>query len=59
VFNPDGSGLFVASVSRALWDRGGPTLTFLAGAALTAAAGVVALALYSLKKIDGRGAAAA
>jgi predicted MFS family arabinose efflux permease len=61
VFNlVTGLALLVASVlAGVLWDRGGPTLTFLAGAALTAAAGVVAFALYSLKKIDGRGAAAA
>ena len=61
VFNlVTGLALLVASVlAGVLWDRGGPTLTFLAGAALTAAAGVVAFALYSMKKIDGRGAAAA
>ncbi|HEY3516763.1 MAG TPA: MFS transporter [Gammaproteobacteria bacterium] len=60
VFNlVTGLALLVASVlAGVLWDRGGPTLTFLTGAALTAAAGVVAFALYSLKKIDGRGAAA-
>jgi len=60
VFNlVTGLALLAASVlAGVLWDRDGPTLTFLAGAALTAAAGVVALALYSLKKIDGRGAAA-
>ena len=55
-----GLALLVASVlAGVLWDRGGPTLTFLAGAALTAAAGVVAFALYGLKKIDGRSRAAA
>ena len=61
VFNlVTGLALLAASVlAGVLWDRGGPTLTFLAGAALTAAAGVVALALYSLKKIDGRSTAAA
>jgi MFS family permease len=61
VFNlVTGLALLAASVlAGVLWDRGGPTLTFLAGAALTTAAGVVALALYSLKKIDRRGAAAA
>jgi len=61
VFNlVTGLALLVASVlAGVLWDRGGPALTFLTGAALTAAAGVVAIALYSLKKIDGRGAAAA
>ena len=61
VFNlVTGLALLAASVlAGVLWDRGGPTLTFLAGAVLTAAAGVVALALYSLKKIDGRGAATA
>jgi MFS family permease len=47
--------LLAASVlAGVLWDRGGPQLTFLAGAALTALAGIVAVALYSLKKIDGR-----
>ena len=60
VFNlVTGLALLVASVlAGVLWDRGGPALTFLTGAALTAAAGVVAIALYSLKKIDGRGAEA-
>ena len=61
VFNlVTGLALLVASVlAGLLWDRGGPTVTFLTGAALTAAAGVVAFALYSLKKIDGRSRAAA
>ena len=61
VFNlVTGLALLVASVlAGVLWDRGGPTVTFLAGAALTAAAGVVAFALYGLKKIDGRSRAAA
>jgi len=61
VFNlVTGLALLVASVlAGVLWDRGGPQLTFLAGAALTALAGVVALALHSLKKIDGRTGAAA
>src|SRR5262245_51207527 len=61
VFNlATGLAMLVASVlAGILWDRGGPALTFLAGAALTGAAGVVALALHALKKIDGRGAAAA
>jgi MFS family permease len=61
VFNlVTGLALLVASVlAGVLWDRGGPALTFLAGAALTAAAGVVAFALYALKKIDGRGRIAA
>jgi MFS family permease len=56
VFNlVTGLALLVASVlAGVLWDRGGPQLTFLAGAVLTAVAGVIALALYSLKKIDGR-----
>ena len=60
VFNlVTGLALLVASVlAGVLWDRGGPQLTFLAGAALTAFAGVAALALYSLKKIDGRSGAA-
>jgi MFS family permease len=58
VFNlVTGLALLVASVlAGVLWDRGGPALTFLTGAALTAAAGVVAIALYAMKKIDGRGA---
>jgi MFS family permease len=61
VFNlVTGLALLVASVlAGVLWDRGGPTVTFLTGAALTAAAGVVAFALYALKKIDGRSRAAA
>jgi MFS family permease len=61
VFNlVTGLALLLASVlAGVLWDRGGPQLTFLAGAALTAAAGAVALALHALKKIDGRGSAAA
>jgi predicted MFS family arabinose efflux permease len=61
VFNlVTGLALLVASVlAGLLWDRGGPTVTFLAGAALTAAGGVVAFALYALKKIDGRSRAAA
>ena len=42
-----GVALLVASVlAGALWDRGGPELTFLAGAAVTAAAGLVALVLH-------------
>jgi MFS family permease len=47
VFNlVTGLALLVASVlAGVLWDRGGPTVTFLTGAALTAAAGVVAFAL--------------
>ena len=61
VFNlVTGLALLVASVlAGVLWDRGGPQLTFLAGAALTALAGIVALALYSMKKIDGRSGAGA
>jgi MFS family permease len=57
VFNlVTGLALLAASVlAGVLWDRGGPTLTFLAGAALTAAAGIVALALYSFQKIGERG----
>jgi MFS family permease len=55
-----GLALLVASVlAGVLWDRGGPMLTFLAGAALTAAAGVVAFVLYSLKKIGEPGVATA
>jgi predicted MFS family arabinose efflux permease len=54
-----GLALLAASVlAGVLWDRGGPELTFLAGAALTAAASVVALALYAAGKIDGRETAA-
>ena len=53
VFNfVTGLALLAASVlAGVLWDRGGSMLTFLAGAALTAVAGIVALALYSLNKI--------
>jgi len=60
VFNlVTGLALLVASVlAGVLWDRGGPTLTFLSGAALTAAAGVVAFALHSLKRIGAHGAIA-
>jgi MFS family permease len=56
VFNlVTGLALLAASVlAGVLWDRGGPELTFLAGAVLTAAAGVVAWALYAAGKIDGR-----
>jgi hypothetical protein len=55
-----GLALLVASVlAGVLWDRGGPTLTFLAGAALTAAAAVVTVALYALKKIGAHGVATA
>jgi len=61
VFNlVTGLALLVASVlAGMLWDRGGPMVTFVAGAALTAAAGVVAFALYSWKRIDGRSRATA
>ena len=49
-----GLALLAASVlAGVLWDRGGPQLTFFAGAALTAAAALVALMLYSMGKIDG------
>jgi MFS family permease len=56
VFNlVTGLAMLAASVlAGVLWDRGGPQLTFLAGAALTAVAGVVAFVLHSAKKIDGR-----
>ncbi len=54
-----GLALLAASVlAGVLWDRGGPTLTFVAGAVLTAGAGVVALALYAAGKIDGHKSAA-
>jgi MFS family permease len=61
VFNlVTGLALLAASVlAGVLWDTGGPTRTFLAGAALTAAAGVVALVLHRLGKIDGRTGATA
>jgi MFS family permease len=61
VFNlVTGIALLAASVlAGVLWDRGGPELTFLAGAALTAVACAVAVALHALKKIDGTTRAAA
>jgi MFS family permease len=61
VFNlVTGLALLTASVlAGVLWDRGGSELTFLAGAALAAIAAIVAFALHSLRKIDGRGRAAA
>ena len=61
VFNfVTGLALLAASVlAGVLWDRGGPELTFLAGAALTAVAGLVAFALHLLRKIDGHTRAAA
>src|SRR5688500_7410269 len=60
VFNlVTGLALLTASVlAGVLWDRGGPELTFLAGAALTAIAGLVAFVLYGTGKIDGRKIAA-
>lgn len=56
VFNfVTGAALLAASVlAGVLWDRDGPTLTFLAGAALTAAAGACAWTLHAAGKIDGR-----
>ena len=54
-----GLALLAASVlAGVLWDRGGPELTFLAGAAVTAAAGLVAFALYGAGRIGGRKPAA-
>ncbi len=54
-----GLALLTASVlAGVLWDRGGPALTFIAGAALTTGAGAIALLLYAAGKLDGRGAAA-
>src|SRR5688500_3092161 len=60
VFNlVTGLALLVASVlAGVLWDRGGPELTFLAGAALTATAALVAFVLFRLGKVDGRKLAA-
>jgi MFS family permease len=55
-----GLALLAASVlAGVLWDRGGPTLTFLAGAALAAGAVAVAGVLHASGKIDGRAKAAA
>jgi len=55
VFNfVTGVALLAASaLAGVLWDLGGPRFTFLAGAALTAAAGLVALVLRAARKIDG------
>jgi MFS family permease len=59
VFNfVTGVALLVASVlAGVLWDRGGPALTFLAGAVLTGAAGAVAVVLHAAGKIGGETAA--
>ncbi len=46
--------LAASALAGVLWDRGGPKLTFLAGAALTALAGAVAFALYSSNRLGGR-----
>jgi predicted MFS family arabinose efflux permease len=56
VFNlVTGLALLAASVlAGVLWDRGGPTLTFVAGAVLTAVAGLVALVLHATRRIDVR-----
>jgi MFS family permease len=53
VFNlVTGLALLVASLlAGILWDRSGPQATFLAGAALTAIAGAVALLLHRLRRI--------
>jgi MFS family permease len=49
-----GLALLGASVlAGALWDSGGPALTFYTGAALTAGAGIVAFALHAAGKIGG------
>jgi MFS family permease len=56
VFNfVTGMALLAASVlAGILWDSGGARLTFLAGAALTTAAGVIAAAMHFAGMIDGR-----
>jgi MFS family permease len=56
VFNfVTGLALLAASVlAGVLWDHGGPMLTFLAGAALTVVASLVALVLHATRRIDGR-----
>ena len=56
VFNlVTGLALLAASVlAGVLWDRGGPMLTFVAGAVLTAVAGLLALVLHAARRIDGR-----
>jgi predicted MFS family arabinose efflux permease len=49
-----GLALLAASVlAGALWDRSGPTLTFLTGAALAGGAAAVAFVLHLRGKIDG------
>jgi MFS family permease len=56
VFNlVTGLALLAASVfAGMLWDRGGPAMTFLAGAGLTALAAVVAFVLHVTGRVDGR-----
>lgn len=55
-----GLALLAASVlAGVLWDRGGPALTFITGALLTAAAGAIALLLHAAGKLGGREPAAA
>jgi hypothetical protein len=48
------TGLSADGRAGLLWDRGGPMLTFLAGAVLTAVAGLVALVLHAARQIEGR-----
>jgi MFS family permease len=52
-----GLALLAASLlAGVLWDRGGPAATFLAGAALTAAASAAAFVLYATRRIGPRAA---
>jgi MFS family permease len=58
VFNlVTGLALLAASVlAGALWDSGGPRLTFVTGAGLTVAAGAVALVLHATGRLQQRAA---